>query len=116
MNVSSTSSLSGSSKYNNTGNYSKVCVCNQPYYGVNCGGYPKGYDVTGVIVGSTLAVGAVVGIAIGAVAAVFGAAGGGAYAYSQAAGFGLGASVAVNPLYKESGTKGENPLFRMSVV
>jgi len=59
-----------------------------------------------------LAAGVVTGICLAAVAGALIAGGGTAYAYSQGAGSGLGATVANNPLYQSSGECGTNPLHR----
>jgi len=61
------------------------------------------------VIGLTTA--AIIGIIIGVVLCIAGIGGGGAYAYSQAAGTGSVAPVSNNPIYQGSGGEGMNPLY-----
>jgi len=70
-------------------------------------GCPPGF-IAPVVALSTAAI---IGIVIGVVLCLAGVGGGGAYAYSQAAGTGAVAPVSNNPIYAGSGNSGMNPLY-----
>jgi len=65
----------------------------------------------GALVGGLVA-GVIAGIVIAAIAGALMLGGGAAYAFSQGAGSGLGATVSNNPLYQAEGESGTNPLNR----
>jgi len=75
---------------------------------VDCGVPPA------TVLAGALGTAAIVGIVVGAVLCVACAAGGGAYAYTQAAGASGVAPVANNPIYVGSGSQGTNPLYQVS--
>jgi len=97
-----------------TGNTScKLAICNKTdgnctFDLVECGTVLP----VGVVIGSTIGAAALVGIIIAAILCAAGAAGGGAYAYTQAQGNGALAETKSNPLYKGDGNQGTNPLYR----
>jgi len=67
---------------------------------------------TSTIVGATLGTAAVIGLVIAGIVVLAAIAGGGAYAYSQAAGGGGLAVTGNNPIYAGSGNAGTNPLYK----
>jgi hypothetical protein len=89
-----------------------LCLCVSGFSGLNCGQYPPP-DNTIIYLAAGIGTGAIVGIVLAAVLIFIGFGGGGAFAYSQLAGGGAAPVIANNPLFKEDGLKGENPLLRV---
>jgi len=90
---------------------SSLCLCFPGYSGINCGQVPEPDNT--VVIAASIGTAAVVGIIVAILVALFLAGGGGAYAYAQTGGAATPAPVFNNPIYADSGNKGQNPLFRV---
>jgi len=95
---------------NGTSNYTEVCVCDEGYFGVNCGGTSNSVSST-VIAAASLSAGLIVAIVI--VAALCAGGGGGAYAYSQMNDAGADVNIQNNPIYAHNTNAHSNPLNRL---
>jgi hypothetical protein len=96
-----------------TKNASAYCFCQQGYYGINCGQVPPVVTSITTIVASAIGGAALAGIIVAAVVVFLGVGGGTAYAVAGAGGGGTAPVTANNPLYKDSGKGGSNPLHQV---
>jgi len=94
--------------YSASRNDTSLCACYPGNSGLNCAVAGGSLAALAALAGGIVAL-----IVVLAALAAAGFAGGGAYAIASAAGGGPGFGVVNNPIFKDSGTGGENPLHNV---
>jgi len=104
--VNKTSSAAAGSPSNAQGNYTTYCACNPHYSGINCGAWD---GISETVVAATVSAAAIAGIIVG-IALCVGLAGGGSYAFYANQNDAAISAATNNPLYRDPGLSGVNPL------